>query len=245
MKRIHIFTDFSVNGPYVGEMKSVLTRHTEEINCIDLMHDAPKFNPRASAYLLAALSQQFSNGDSCLAIVDPGVGSNDRRPVLIIADGVAYCGPDNGLFAAIILRAENVVCYEIATKSESISKTFHGRDVFAPAITNYLNNDLDSFSEITAESLVGKDWSDDIDEIIYFDGFGNAVTGRRGNMIASNRILTLNGIKIRFAETFSAIGINEPFWYTNSMGLVEIALNQGNARKQLSLKIGQIFTAGR
>ena len=112
MRLIHIFTDFSYDGPYVGEMKSVLNRNLKNITCIDLMHDAPKFNPRSSAYLLAALSQQFAEGDSCLAIVDPEVGSNDRRPVLIVADRVVYCGPDNGLFSLLVQKAESINCFD-------------------------------------------------------------------------------------------------------------------------------------
>jgi len=203
------------------------------------MHDVPKFNPKASAYLLAALSRQFSDGDSCLAIVDPEVGSKDRRPVLIVADGIVYCGPDNGLFSLVIQTAKNIVCYEITHHPKSLSRTFHGRELFAPALAKYLDSDTDGLQRIDKTSLVGKHWARDLEEIIYFDGYGNAVTACRGDSLESDKSLLVNGVKIKSAETFSAVDPNEPFWYTNSMGLVEIAVNQGCAKAQLNLKIGQ------
>jgi S-adenosylmethionine hydrolase len=71
---IYLFTDFGYHGPYVGEMQALLQRRLTHQQTTNLMHDAPRFNPRASAYLLAALAQQFEYGDICLAVVDPGVG---------------------------------------------------------------------------------------------------------------------------------------------------------------------------
>jgi len=240
MNYIHLFTDFSFNGPYVGELKSVLCRNLKDVTCIDLMHDAPKFNPKASAYLLAALSDQFDAGDSCLAIIDPEVGAINRRPVLVNADNIIYCGPDNGLFSIVIKKAKQVVCYEIINIPETISSSFHGRDLFAPALVDFLTN-KNNTREVDPVSLIGNDWPVDLDEIIYFDGFGNAVTGRRGMTLVETDFLSINGYKIKSAITFSTVDKNVPLWYTNSMGLVEIAVNQSNAQEQLSLKIGQLI----
>ncbi len=242
MRQVHLFTDFSFKGPYLGEVKSVLARNLEDVTCIDLMHDAPKFNPKASAYLLAALSQQFNKGDSCLAIVDPEVGSKQRRPVLIIADDIVYCGPDNGLFSIVIKNAKNTACYEVIITAEPDSKTFHGRDLFAPSLAKYLNNNLTDFNVIDCTTLVGFDWDDALNEIIYFDGYGNAVIGRRAHTLSVNNRLSVNGVEIESAEIFSSVAINKPFWYMNSMGLVEIAVNQGSAQTSLNLNLGQPVT---
>ncbi len=239
---IYLFTDYGYQGPYVGEVKAILDRGINlGQSVIDLMHDAPEFNPRASSYLLAALARQFSTGDACLAIVDPGVGSIQRRPVLIVADDIIYCGPDNGLFSIVIQNAESVICYEINYNPELLTRTFHGRDLFAPELIKYLNNDHANLERTDKVSLVGVGWPDDLDEVIYFDSFGNAITGRRGDKIAKNTCLMLNGIKIKSAKTFSAVEKNEPFWYTNSMGLVEIGVNQASAKAQLRLNIGQLI----
>ena len=237
---IYLFTDYGYKGPYVGELKAVLDKgYCAGQTVIDLMHDAPKFNPKASAYLLAALSKRFKAGDACLAVVDPGVGSEHRRPVLIIADEVIYSGPDNGLFSIVVQQAEDVNCYEIINGFDTTSKSFHGRDIFAPALVKYLNQDTLNFKKINCMSLEGVNWPANVNEIIYFDGFGNAIVGRHGLTVVEDNYLFVNGIKIKNAETFSAVGIHEPFWYTNSMGLVEIAVNQSSAMLQLRLEIGQ------
>jgi len=204
------------------------------------MHDAPKFNPKASAYLLAALSEQFCAGDSCLAIVDPEVGAINRRPVLVVADDIIYCGPDNGLFSIVVKKAKCMRCYEIINIPETISTSFHGRDLFAPALVDYLNN-KNTIREVNPSSLIGNDWPEDLDEIIYFDGYGNAITGLRCISTVETKFLSLNDLKIKAAMTFSSAEINVPFWYINSMGLVELAVNQANAQQQLSLKIGQLI----
>lgn len=240
---IYLFTDYGYQGPYVGELKAVLKNHscTEQL-VIDLMHDAPNYNPGASAYLLAALSRRFQAGDACLAVVDPGVGSEHRRPVLIIADEVVYCGPDNGLFSLVVQQAKDVICYEIINGLDTILKSFHGRDLFAPALMKYLNKDIVNFKKFKYMSLVGINWPTDINEIIYFDGFGNAIIGRHGQTVEKDSHIILHGIEVKNAETFSAVSKHEPFWYTNSMGLVEIAVNQSSAMIQLSLKIGQVVT---
>src|SRR5688572_23638495 len=94
---IALFTDFGVNGPYVGQMKAVLARAAPGVAVIDLLHDAPAFNPRASAYLLAALAREFAEGAVLLCVVDPGVGTT-RRPLVARLDGRWFVGPDNGLF---------------------------------------------------------------------------------------------------------------------------------------------------
>ena len=79
---IAMFTDFG-NGPYTGQLKAVLNLDAPGIPVIDLMSDAPAHNPRAAAYLLAALVDVFPEGTVFVAVVDPGVGSPVRRPVIV------------------------------------------------------------------------------------------------------------------------------------------------------------------
>ena len=118
---IYLFTDFGYDGPYVGEVKATLAEALDSrFDIIDLMHDAPMFAPESSAYLLAALSKRFKAGDACLAVVDPGVGDSERRPILVKADGVTYCGPDNGLFSQIINRTSDSKVNEITWRPENL-----------------------------------------------------------------------------------------------------------------------------
>lgn len=239
---IYLFTDFGYQGPYIGEIQAILNRKLTHQQTTSLMHDAPSFNPKASAYLLAALSRRFEYGDICMAVVDPGVGDPNCKPVLLEVDGINYVGPDNGLFSLIVSRGENVICSEVTWRPEKISATFHGRDLFAPIVVKVALRERFKTSEFPKEELAGIEWPRDLYEIIYIDHYGNAFTGIDGASIDKKKAIVLNGQTIAFAETFSQVKTLHPFWYVNSMGLVEIAINQGNAAEQLGLSIGVEIT---
>lgn len=238
---IHLFTDFGWLGPYVGEMKAVIARELPNVNLVDLMHDAPMFNPKASAYLLAALSKRFVAGDFCLAVVDPGVGDQTRRAIVVEADGVHYVGPDNGLFALLIRNAKAVTSHEILWRPAKLSDSFHGRDVFAPVVSRLVRGlDIETCA-IPTESLIGHEYPDELGEIIYLDHYGNAVTGLSAGHYTQQAQIQLNRRTIEYARTFSSVQPGEPFWYANSMGLVEIAVNGKSASEILKLSIGSML----
>ena len=127
---IVLFTDFGVTGPYVGQMKSVLCQQASTIPVIDLMHDAPTFDPQAAAYLLASLVSEFPHDSVFLCVVDPGVGS-DRRPLIAKINERWFVGPDNGLFNIVARHALDISkmkWWEITWQPERLSASFHGRD---------------------------------------------------------------------------------------------------------------------
>jgi len=235
---IYLFTDFGFQGPYVGELHAVFGRMLPNARVINLMHDAPVFNPRASAYLLAALSRRFQSGDMCLGVVDPDVGIASRRAVLIEADGVTYCGPDNGLFSQVIRRANTCHCNEILWQPRETSASFHGRDVFAPALARHATGTDPHARVVASHDLVGHDWPPQFDEVVYFDHFGNAVLGRQAATLSDAAEVGIGDARIRHAGTFAEVEEGEAFWYENSMGLVELAMNRSSIRDKLALRIG-------
>ena len=235
---IHIFTDFGWNGPYVGEMKAVLARELSGACLVDLMHDAPIFNPKASAYLLAALSRRFVAGDVCLGVVDPGVGDSTRRVLNLDMDGVQFVGPDNGLFAVLVRWAKHANCREILWRPAQYSSSFHGRDIFAPVVSRLQTGMPVETRPITIESLVGSDYAEQLPEVIYIDYFGNAVTGLRADRYHQQMVFVIDDNRIQNADTFSSVAHGALFWYANSMGLIEIAANQARACDMLGLSIG-------
>lgn len=236
---IYLFTDFGYQGPYVGELKAVLERNLDSDQpVIDLMHDAPVFDPESSAYLLAALSKRFQPGDACLAIVDPGVGNAKRLPIIVEADDVIFCGPDNGLFSQIIHKSKTVTVNEITWRPKAISSSFHGRDLFAPALLKVMNQEPLALQPIAVEDIAGHNWPAELSKVIYIDGFGNLITGLTKTTLDSNRNILFSGQEIKYAETFSSKKQGEPFWYFNSMGLVEIAVNQRQANEYFGAKTG-------
>jgi len=232
---IYLFSDFSLNGPYVGQLKSALYEHAHQIIVVDLMHDAPVFNSKASAHILAASLTSVSKDGIVLAIVDPGVGS-DRKGVAVRADARWYVGPDNGLFDVVAARAHAVKWYEITYQNPNASHSFHGRDIFAPVAAMLCNEaPLEHYLKpIEKEKLNDKD----LLEIIYIDRFGNLMTGVRASTFDDSKKLWFADKEISRAKTFSDVAQGDVFYYENSQGLLEIAINSGDAKKHFKAAIG-------
>jgi len=232
---IAIFTDFGWEGPYVGQMKAQIARIAPDEPVIDLMHDAPAFDPRPSAYLLAALLDHLPRHAIVCAVVDPGVGS-ERPAVLAQADGRRLVGPGNGLFAIALRRADYAEQTRLTREPVALSATFHGRDLFAPAAARLARGDRVPTAALEAD-LPGGDWPSALAEIIYLDGYGNAMTGLPAAELEGSALI-VGGRRLRCLRTFSDAEPGEAFWYPNSIGLAEIAVNQGSAVETLGLERG-------
>jgi len=235
---IHLYTDFGYEGPYVGQMKAVLARLAPEVPVIDIMHDAPVYDPKRAAYLLAALARESQFGDVWLCVVDPGVGSA-RRPVVLDCGSVHFVGPDNGLFEPIRRRVDGAVMREITWQPDVMSATFHGRDLFAPvAAWTAIGEDVETAAVDAAEERAGEDWPDDLAEIIYIDAYGNLVTGIGGSALSDDQTIEVGGRSLRYARTFSEVPEGAAFWHRNSMGLIEIAANCARADDVFDVQAG-------
>jgi len=234
---IVLFTDFGLQGPYTGQMKAVLTQRAPDMAVIDLFADAPVGNPKASAYLLAAYAAWFPAGAVFLCVIDPGVGG--VRPAIIVeADSKWYVGPGNGLFELVQRRAEKTQCFDIEWKPERLSPSFHGRDLFAPVAAMLASGEPPP-GKIRRDCADRQpDWPDDLSEIIYIDHFGNAMTGLRMAMLPGGATLAVAGQLLELARTFSDRPPGAAFYYENANGLVEIAVNQGRADRDLGLSVG-------
>lgn len=231
-----LYTDFGWQGPYVGQMKALLASRCQNRPIIDLMHDVPTFRPREAGYLLGALAQWIRPGTVVLAVVDPGVGT-ERRALAAAVDESWFIGPDNGVLAPVINAARGAKRVIALPTPPQASASFHGRDVFAPAAAELaLHGCIADPEEIT--DWVGREATADLDQIIYIDGFGNAMTGRRADTLTSGMAPVLEGQPVQHARTFGESPPDKPFWYRNSIGLVEIAVNQGNAARQFGFAVG-------
>ncbi|MGD9617232.1 MAG: S-adenosyl-l-methionine hydroxide adenosyltransferase family protein [Alphaproteobacteria bacterium] len=238
---IVLFTDFGLVGPYTGQVITVLTREAPGVPVISLFADAPAGQPKPSSYLLAAYAAWFPAGTVLLCVVDPGVGSQ-RRAVIVAADGRFHVGPDNGLFEIVLRRAASAqrqaLCWEIIWRPPMLSASFHGRDLFAPVAARLARGEAPSTMARTVTPTRFADWPDDLAEIVYIDHYGNAMTGMRGDVVAASASLLCGGRTIAHARTFSAVPPGAAFWYVNSNGLIEIAVNGGRADRLLGLSIG-------
>ncbi|MBI4006487.1 MAG: SAM-dependent chlorinase/fluorinase [Gammaproteobacteria bacterium] len=234
---IVLFTDYGLQGPYIGQVKAVLHLHAQDKKVIDLIADAPRQNPKASAYLLSALIQDFPEGTIFFCVVDPAVGIFKDEPVVMKIDKRWYVGPDNGLFDIVARRAIHMECWKINWRPKKLSASFHGRDLYAP-VCAMIANGLD----IPGEKIKWQNrynWPDDLNEIIYIDNFGNCMTGFRAEKVSKMAVLKAGKTKFSQANTFAEVSKGQPFWYENSNGLIEIAVNQGSAEKILCLAVGK------
>ncbi|MGH8547132.1 MAG: SAM hydrolase/SAM-dependent halogenase family protein [Methylococcales bacterium] len=237
---IVLFTDFGSEGPYLGQVEAKLYAEAADIRVVQLVNNAPAGDPRLSSYLLAATSADFPAGSVFLCVVDPGVGG-ERLPVVLNADDQWFVGPDNGLLNSVAVQAEKVHWWIIHWKPEKLSASFHGRDLFAPIAAQLAKGNHPDESDCYPGPDLDS-WPADIATIIYIDHYGNAMTGWRYTKDLDDKILVWNGhCSIAQANTFCEVESGEAFWYCNSSGLVEIAVNRGRADQQLGLSAGSGF----
>ena len=234
---IFLFTDFGSSDLYVGQVKTAILRHAPEEKIIDLLHEAPAFNVRAGAHLLAALAAHIPENSVVLAVVDPGVGG-PRRPVALHADQRWYVGPDNGLLSVVAVRAKTAAACPIVWQPKTLSDSFHGRDLFAPVVGLLAGGHMQAIALNSVRELDIKFGGEDLAEIIYLDHYGNAMTGLRGGALPRTAQLTVNDRRLSYARVFSEVEKGTAFWYENSIGLIEIAANQAATAQQLALRIG-------
>ncbi|HXO03209.1 MAG TPA: SAM-dependent chlorinase/fluorinase [Stellaceae bacterium] len=235
---IVLFTDFGLAGPYTGQVTAVLRQGAPEVPIVPLFADAPSERPKPAAYLLAAYGAWFPAGTVLLCVVDPGVGS-ERRAVVAEADGRIYVGPDNGLFDIVMRRAQGARLWEIIWHPGPLSPSFHGRDLFAPVAARLaLGDPVTEVAQPADDKQAARGWPDDLAEIVYIDHYGNAMTGLRGALLAPEARLVVADRALERAATFSAVPPGEAFWYINSNGLAEVAVNGARADATLGLEIG-------
>lgn len=233
---IVLITDFGMSGPYLAQLEAAVLSYAANARILSLFADAPVHNPKRTAYLIPAYATHFPAGTIFLCVVDPGVGTAADPPVAVKAGESWYVGPHNGLFDVVLARAEDPKIWQLLYEPDAVSMTFHGRDVYAPAAARLERGERPEMTPLALPDLSGV--SSELDEIVYIDHFGNAMTGRRAGSIADGSTLTVRGHALTRRLTFGAAQAGEAFWYENSNGLIEIAVNRGRASEVLGLKLG-------
>jgi S-adenosylmethionine hydrolase len=236
---IVLFTDFGLEGPYLGQVQAVLQQQAPGMPVINLFSDLAPFDILGAACLLPAYAAAFPPASVFLCVVDPGVGSA-RPGVVVKAEGRWYVGPNEGLFALLARQSRKIECWQLP-ESPGASASFHGRDVFAPVAARLARGGKVPGESVPVNSLQQPDWPDDLARVVYIDRFGNAITGVRTGAIEKNVTLEVNGKPVKRARTFSDVSPGEAFWYANANGLVELAVNRGRADAVLELQVGTVF----
>jgi S-adenosylmethionine hydrolase len=235
---IALLTDFGADDIYVGQMKVALLRHAAPgTPIVDVLHSAPNFSPAPSAHLIAALSAWYPPDTVFVAVVDPGVGS-ERDAVVLQAGTQWFVGPDNGLLSVVAARAARARTWRITWRPDGLSASFHGRDLFAPVAAWVSRGALPADKLEAAPGLRVQLAADDLAEIVYIDHYGNALTGLRAGSVPRDARLAIAGRELHYARVFDDAGAGQAFWYENSIGLLEIAVGNGDAAAALGLRVG-------
>lgn len=249
MKTITLTTDFGLDDWFVGTMKGVILRTAPNAVIVDLTHGIAAGDIRAGAFALAAACRHFPAGTIHVAVVDPGVGS-DRAGVVVETENHLFVGPDNGIFS-FALRGERLRSihrldnprYRLA----EVSRTFHGRDVFAPAAAHLSRGVPVAQFGPRVHELVSLDWPEPValksgvgGEVVHLDHFGNAITNLPASRVLASSAgkVTVSSRSVPVREYYSAVAHGRPVAVIGSSGLLEIAIRGGNAARTLKLKRG-------
>ena len=250
MTIITLTTDFGSADGYVGVMKGVILGIAPAVQLIDLSHEIAAQDVRGAEYVLGRAAAFFPAGTVHLAVVDPGVGSG-RRPLLITTPRAIYVGPDNGLFTFALDEAQAAV-FELDQPGfwlPNISRTFHGRDIFAPVAAHVALG--------IAPYAFGSPISDPVrlptvapqrrvdgsvtGRVVHVDHFGNLITDIPEGWVSDGRwCVEIASRKVsQFGATYEAAATGALLALVSSTGTLEIAARDGNAAAQLGVGVGE------
>ena len=235
MPPIALLTDFGTTDPYVGIMKGVIASVAPGVPVLDVSHAVPPQDVRVGALFLEAAWPYFPESTVFVAVVDPGVGTA-RRPVVVRAAGRLFVGPDNGIFG--LLPDAEVRHLTAPWGLPARSRTFHGRDLFAPAAAHLAAGaPFDAVGPLLddAHPLVLPAAVDGHGEVLYVDRFGNAVTNLLG---VDHGVLIFGSTRARVVRTYGEGASREAIALTGSTGRLEVAVRDGNAAAELGLSAG-------
>jgi S-adenosylmethionine hydrolase len=251
---ITLLTDFGTRDPYVAAMKGVILSLHPDTVLVDLTHEVPPQDIVAGAFLLAGATPYFPPGTIHLAVVDPGVGTQ-RRALAARAMSQFWVGPDNGLFHLVFRECVTVDIVSLEDPQyfrESVSNTFHGRDIFAPVAAHLSRGTpLNAFGPPITDPAV-LSWPQPVftqeafrGEIVYVDGFGNLVSNIRGSELMTwlgeeSYVIILGSLTIKnLSRTYGDVVSGQSLALVGSHGYLEIACAQGNAARKLGVGKGR------
>jgi S-adenosylmethionine hydrolase len=258
---ITLSSDFG--SPYPAAMKGVVLRNSDA-RLVDISHDFPRQDVRATAFWLREVVPYFPPAVH-LVVVDPGVGT-DRRALVVRAGGHVFVAPDNGVVLPAARRLGDVEAFTVAFDQgdptdptpetddwppEPDSRTFHGRDLFAPVAAHVHDAGLDSFEADDAfertddyEAVTFPDPTIDDDgavgEALTIDGFGNVITNIPGTVLTGRYgdYVQANGISATVRRSYAEVEESHRVVTVGSHGNVELAVNQGRGADTFGVNVG-------
>jgi S-adenosylmethionine hydrolase len=250
---IAFLTDFGTRDHYAGVLKGVVLSIVPDVTVVDVTHDLPPHDLAAAAYELAATYKYFPAGTIFVTVVDPGVGST-RRGIAVEAGDWKFVAPDNGVLTLVLREVAPKKAVELTERRyarPTISRTFEGRDRFAPAAAflakgialtalgrpahDLVQLDLPVMEE-TREEITGA--------VVRVDRFGNVITNidrKAFDRLAAGRTVMIEaaGKPVeRIVATYADIAVGEVCALFGSTDHLELAAQSGSAAQQRGLLVG-------
>ncbi len=234
-RRIITFTsDFGLEDAYVAQVKARILSLADDACIVDIAHGVHPYGIVSAAWLLSTSFAYFPAGSVHLCVVDPGVGTS-RAVLAVQKKGHFFVGPDNGVFS-FLYPAQEVI--EILWRPGGpVSRTFHGRDLFAPVAAEILKGAHPESLGQTMDTPEAFDISRDM--VVHIDRFGTVITNIPCGKLKDGCSVTIGGRKVdRIAGTFSDIPPGELALVCGSASTVEIAANRIGAAGILGADAG-------
>jgi S-adenosylmethionine hydrolase len=249
---VTLTTDFGLQDHFAGVLKGVILSIAPTSEIVDITHDVNPFEISEGGFVIAEAYRYFPKKTIHLVVVDPGVGSQ-RRPLLVQGGGYSFVAPDNGVLSTILAK-EKCTVREITKERyflKPVSKTFQGRDVFAPVAGHLakgvtaamFGKKIDDALRLAPPAVqrIGKRaWAG---TILKIDRFGNIITNFHREEFPTvgeqNFEMTVGLERTSvFARTYSDVPFGVLSVIVGSSGYLEVAFKQANAAKALGVGVG-------
>jgi S-adenosylmethionine hydrolase len=254
MRVITLTTDFGLDDWFVGTMNGVILGRAPRARIVDLTHGIAPGDIAAGAFALAAAWRFFPRGTVHVAVVDPGVGG-PRAALAAWAGGHYFLAPDNGVLTLALRAAGAPQLRRLENprlRLREVSRTFHGRDVFAPAAAwlagggafAQLGPGAPDFQRLPWPAVVRRAGAV-AGEVVYVDRFGNAITnldepalravrgGREALRVWAGR-RAWGGLR----SHYQAVPPGARVALIGSTGFLELAINGGSAARRDGVRVG-------
>jgi S-adenosylmethionine hydrolase len=245
---VTLTTDFGARDAYVAAMKGVILSIADTVRLIDVSHEIAAHDVTEGALALEAAAPFFPAGTIHVAVVDPGVGTA-RRGLALITARARFVGPDNGLFTPF-LDGPDWRAYELTAaefRLAAVSRTFHGRDVFAPAAAHLALGVAPERLGLRVDDLVRLPWPTVREArgavggtVLHVDRFGNLVTSIRADAFESFGAISVRvaGRRLPFVGTYGELAAGQAGALIGGSGRLEIAVREGSAAARFRARRG-------
>ena len=252
IKTVALLTDFGIRDHYAGVVKGRILKELSMqffVNFIDITHEIPPQDVKQACLLLYFSYKYFPEGTIFLAIVDPGVGT-ERKAIVLKSKDYIFVGPDNGIFSLVFeeeRKKGEIYIFEINEKTllkPPYSSTFHGRDLFAPAVALILQDKWkeEVFIKISSKSFCKLNFPQPEKtergyrfSVWYVDTFGNLITNFHKGLAEREFKVMVNRKEVPFVKSYGYGKKGEVISLFGSEGLLEVSVNQGSAYEILGI----------